>query len=111
MLSPYRFDPPSLEGILWWRSNPQRNSNILSRFENPRIMNTRKIDKIVKALLYEGYLLYPYRASAIKNRYRWNFGSLYPERYVEKRNLLSQMQTECIVQGKMESLLEVTVRF
>ena len=29
--------------------------------------------------LYEGYALYPYRPSSIKNRQRWNFGVLYPE--------------------------------
>ena len=26
------------------------------------------VDRIAKALLYEGYMLYPYRPSAIKNR-------------------------------------------
>ena len=30
------------------------------------------------AVLFEGYLLYPYRASAQKNRVRWQFGVLTP---------------------------------
>ena len=29
---------------------------------------------IADAVLYEGYLLYPYRASSSKNRSRWQFG-------------------------------------
>ncbi|MEV6302403.1 hypothetical protein AB0M02_23515 [Actinoplanes sp. NPDC051861] len=33
---------------------------------------------VADAVLYEGYLLYPYRASAAKNRTRWQFGVLGP---------------------------------
>ena len=33
---------------------------------------------VADAVLYEGYLLYPYRASAGKNRSRWQFGVLGP---------------------------------
>jgi hypothetical protein len=33
---------------------------------------------IADAVLYEGYLLYPYRASSRKNRCRWQFGVLGP---------------------------------
>ncbi len=33
---------------------------------------------IADAVLYEGYLLYPYRASSEKNRNRWQFGVLGP---------------------------------
>jgi hypothetical protein len=33
---------------------------------------------IADAVLYEGYLLYPYRASSAKNRSRWQFGVLGP---------------------------------
>ena len=35
---------------------------------------------VADAVLYEGYLLYPYRASAAKNRSRWQFGVLGPPR-------------------------------
>ena len=34
---------------------------------------------VADAVLYEGYLLYPYRASSDKNRSRWQFGVLGPE--------------------------------
>lgn len=33
-------------------------------------------EKIANAVLYEGYLLYPYRMSAIKNQKRWTFGEV-----------------------------------
>jgi len=36
---------------------------------------------IADAVLYEGYLLYPYRASAAKNQLRWQWGVLMPPSY------------------------------
>ena len=33
---------------------------------------------VADAVLYEGYLLYPYRASSQKNQARWQFGILGP---------------------------------
>jgi hypothetical protein len=38
---------------------------------------------IADAVLVEGYALYPYRASAPKNRYRWTFGALAPRAWSE----------------------------
>ena len=38
---------------------------------------------VANAVLYEGYMLYPYRPSAVKNRQRWSFGILYPPAYEE----------------------------
>jgi hypothetical protein len=38
---------------------------------------------IADAVLYEGYLLYPYRASSDKNRLRWQFGVLAPRAWSE----------------------------
>jgi hypothetical protein len=38
---------------------------------------------VADAVLYEGYLLYPYRASSTKNRCRWQFGVLGPPGAVE----------------------------
>jgi hypothetical protein len=43
-------------------------------------MNAPLVDQIANAVLYEGYLLYPYRPS-VKNRQRWTFGGLYPRPY------------------------------
>lgn len=59
-------------------------------------MSSELVEKIANAVLYEGYMLYPYRPSAVKNRQRWNFGSLAPEEF---------MQTECLALGGPESVL------
>jgi hypothetical protein len=45
------------------------------RFEQARTL--------ADAVLMEGYSLYPYRASAPKNRYRWTFGALAPRTWSE----------------------------
>jgi hydrogenase maturation protease len=76
-------------------------------------MNLAAVEKIAKALLYEGYVLYPYRASAVKNRQRFNFGVVYPQAYSEAQNGSEPCltQTECLVQGDSTTILEVRVRF
>ena len=38
---------------------------------------------VADAVLFEGYALYPYRASSAKNRYRWQFGVLAPRAWSE----------------------------
>ena len=42
-----------------------------------------QVRAIADAVLYEGYLLYPYRASAAKNRVRWQWGVLMPRAYAD----------------------------
>jgi len=57
------------------------------------------VRRIADAVLYEGYVLYPYRASAAKNRVRFQFGVVAPRDYVELGGSESwQMQTECLVE-------------
>ena len=46
-------------------------------------MRMEETKEIANAVLYEGYLLYPYRPSAIKNRQRWTIGVVYPREYSE----------------------------
>jgi hypothetical protein len=76
-------------------------------------MNTKMLDAIANAVLYEGYMLYPYRPSSAKNRQRFNFGVLYPRSYSEAQSGSDawSMQTECLVQGCSLTGLEVHVRF
>ena len=64
-------------------------------------------------MLYEGYMLYPYRASAVKNQQRWNFGVLCPRSYSEEQNGSEawMMQTQCLLQGDGSTRLGVKVRF
>jgi hypothetical protein len=75
-------------------------------------MNQAMVDRIVNAVLYEGYILYPYRPS-VKNRQRWTFGGLYPPSYSEAQGGADActMQTECLVRGGANTTLEVKVRF
>jgi hypothetical protein len=37
---------------------------------------------VADAVLYEGYLVYPYRSSSTKNQIRWQFGVLMPPAFV-----------------------------
>jgi hypothetical protein len=69
--------------------------------------------KIAEAVLYEGYLLWPYRRSSRKNQQRWTFGGVYPRKYSEARGEDDPwiMQTQCLVSGDEESTIEVRVRF
>lgn len=72
-----------------------------------------RVEKIAEAVLYEGYMLYPYRASAVKNQQRWNFGVLCPRSYSEEQNGSEawMMQTQCLLQGGFSAQLGVKVRF
>ncbi len=76
-------------------------------------MNLELVNKIANAVLYEGYLLYPYRASAVKNRQRWNFGGIYPEAFsiASGGNDASVMQTQCLLLGRGRFAIDVTVKF
>lgn len=76
-------------------------------------MNISLVKKIADAVLYEGYILYPYRASAVKNRQRFNFGVLMPPSYSEAQQGTEafRMQTECIVSGNKHTRLDIRVRF
>jgi hypothetical protein len=71
------------------------------------------VKKIAEAVLYEGYMLWPYRRSATKNQQRWTFGGVYPRAYSEARGEDDPwiMQTQCLVLGDEESAIEVRVRF
>ncbi|MGH7266107.1 MAG: hypothetical protein ACREMB_14870, partial [Candidatus Rokuibacteriota bacterium] len=69
--------------------------------------------QIADAVLYEGYLLYPYRADALKNRYRWTFGTLYPRAFAEAEDGTDPwwMQVECLVRARPAASVTVTARF
>ncbi len=76
-------------------------------------MNTKLVQDIANAVLYEGYMLYPYRPSSVKNRQRWNFGVVYPKAYSEMQTGADSwfMQTECLATGGAGTKLSVKVRF
>lgn len=74
-------------------------------------MNFELVESIARAVLYEGYLLYPYRPSAVKNRQRFNFGVVYPRSYGLVNSEPWWMQTECLVTGTEQTRIEARVRF
>jgi hydrogenase maturation protease len=80
-------------------------------------MNLSRVNQIAKAVLYEGYMLYPYRPSSVKNQQRFNFGVLYPQAYSDAQagQEPCSLQTECLVRddarGDAHSVLEVRLRF
>ena len=76
-------------------------------------MSTCLVDQIARAVLYEGYILYPYRASAIKNQQRWNFGVLYPPAWAASQtgSDRSYFQMECLAQCSGNACIDVSLRF
>jgi len=68
--------------------------------------------KVADAVLYEGYLLYPYRASAAKNQARWQFGVLMPRLWSEDGpDEPWATQTECLLEPGEATTVRVLVRF
>jgi hypothetical protein len=76
-------------------------------------VNRELAEKVADAVLYEGYMLYPYRPSAIKNRQRWTFGILYPPGYHEVRAGTERagMHSECVLVTGGNAILQVQLRF
>jgi hypothetical protein len=75
-------------------------------------MSLDAVRRIADAVLYEGYILYPYRASAQKNRSRWQFGVLMPPGYAAADPSESpMMRAECVFEHHGQPAVEVTVRF
>jgi hypothetical protein len=76
-------------------------------------MSLELVDRIANAVLYEGYILYPYRASSVKNRRRFNFGVLVPQSYSDLHSGAesASMRTECLLCGGPRTLLDVRLRF
>ena len=76
-------------------------------------MNFDGAEKIAAAILYEGYILYPYRPSAIKNRQRWNFGTLYPRVYAEAQRPQEpfRLVAECLAVADAGAGLDLKISF
>jgi hypothetical protein len=76
-------------------------------------MNFASVEKIADAVLYEGYILYPYRPSSIKNQQRWNFGTLYPRTFAEAQSPAEpcSFRTELLVEGSSATGIELRLRF
>jgi hypothetical protein len=88
------------------RANGARSNGVrttLEGFERAR--------KVADAVLYEGYVLYPYRASAAKNQVRWQFGVVAPREHCEAEGGERwRMQTEVLVEGS-RPIVDMKLRF
>ncbi|WP_435281399.1 hypothetical protein [Streptomyces koelreuteriae] len=88
---------------------PERSRGVLER-----------LGSVADAVLYEGYLLYPYRRSSAKNRVRWQFGVLFPRDWVEADGPVVPgvsgsadswyQQTECLLRIRRPGDASVRVR-
>lgn len=68
--------------------------------------------RVADAILYEGYLLYPYHKAAQKNQIRFQFGVLMPPGYaLVDPNEPSSSQTECVLECPDDAEVRVLVRF
>ena len=73
-------------------------------------MSVDALRAIADAVLYEGYILWPYRRSALKNQRRFQFGGVYPPAHSARHpDDPSAMQTEVLVSAGAR--LHVSVRF
>lgn len=76
---------------------------------------------VADAILYEGYLLYPYRRSSPKNRVRWQFGILAPRQWLSPEARVDTsvtgsadgwyQQTECLLEASDAAVVRIRLRF
>jgi hypothetical protein len=67
--------------------------------------------KIADTVLYEGYVLYPYRASSVKNQFRWQSGIVAPRSWSESGGEPYLMRTECLIEPRGTPAVTVAIRF
>jgi hypothetical protein len=65
---------------------------------------------VADAVLYEGYVLYPYRASSAKNQTRWQFGVLMPSGFDDPSERTA-CRTEIVMEAGAGAQLAIEVRF
>jgi hypothetical protein len=57
------------------------------------------IEGVARALLYEGYLLYPHGKSSVRNAKRWTLGTLYPKRHAARIMERNDARAEVLARG------------
>ena len=75
-------------------------------------MNFAAARGVADAVMYEGYILYPYRASAAKNQSRWQFGVVMSPGYTAvDPSERSFAQTECVLEHGAQPTVAAVIRF
>jgi hypothetical protein len=97
-------------------SSPERRDD---RSDTPGVFD--QTIALADAVLYEGYVLYPYRSSSGKNRVRWQFGVLAPRCWIEASGPTTEtvagsaeswwQQTECLLEAADSATLALRPRF
>lgn len=75
-------------------------------------MSFDSVRALADAVLLEGYVLYPYRASAAKNQFRWTFGVLAPRAWSEAGGCERWwLRAQCLVEGDGDTTIDARLRF
>jgi len=70
------------------------------------------VEAIAQAVLYEGYILYPYSARSTKNQVRWTFGGVFPRSYAEaNEGESSVLQAQCLLRFEHGCTVDTSIRF
>jgi hypothetical protein len=73
---------------------------------------TDPVRAIADAVLYEGYVLWPYRRSALKNQRRWTFGCVFPEAHAARHpDDRAAVRAEVLLEGGSVEDVDVRARF
>lgn len=78
---------------------------------NPLEYGFEQARAVADAVLFEGYVLYPYRASAAKNQLRWQFGVLVPPAWTATTGEHAVQRTECLLEPRDGDRLHAELRF
>ncbi|HKE14175.1 MAG TPA: hypothetical protein VKB80_04910 [Kofleriaceae bacterium] len=72
-----------------------------------------ELERLADAVLFEGYLLYPYRRSSPRDQSWWPFGTIYPDAFCRARGAgeSSVLELQCLVRGGEDLELEGQLRF
>lgn len=75
-------------------------------------MSLDAVRRIADAVLYEGYILYPYRASSQKNRSRWQFGVVMAPGYAAvDPSETSVIRSEWVLEHAGQPVVDIVLRF
>ncbi len=75
-------------------------------------MSIEQARMVADAVLYEGYLLYPYRATSSKNQVRWQFGVLGPRGAAEAGiGEDSTLSADCLARAGTDARVTMHARF
>src|SRR5579862_304951 len=83
-----------------------------AKHHTKKLKDQAVLTEIINTLLYEGYSLFPYHRSSVKNQKPAPFGVIYPRAYhAYNPQAAAEIQSQCIVLGKESFSVHITVCF